>query len=115
MQFWCRQCQSGVEVRASNWRVNAVGKPDTGGQCANCGNEVLRRITKLDVAPPAVALKAQAVEATYQHWRKVWTKNGNQQIRTLAIMFRDDPELVTKLATAFSLRAKYVQSIIRND
>ena len=114
MDFWCRKCQSRVGVRAPDWRVNMVGKPNAGGQCANCGDEVLRRITGLDDAPAGVAHEAKAVEACYQHWRKARKEERDQQIRAVASLFRQDPKLVEKLAEAFRLRPQYVQLIIRD-
>ena len=112
--FWCRQCQCNVGVRAPEWRVNIVGKPNAGGECDRCGDQVLRRITRLDQAPRDIAVQAEAASLIYQHWRKVRTIERDHQLRTLANLFHRDRDLVEKLATGFGLHPKRVKLIIRD-
>ena len=87
MRFWCRQCQSPAGVRSPQWRVNAVGKRHVGGMCFNCGDEVLRRITKLSDAPSGIAAETRAVDQACQHWRKARTRERGQQLRAWALLF----------------------------
>ena len=86
MWFWCRKCRSRVGVSAPVWRVNRVGPADVSRECADCGDEVLRRISKVSDAPTDVGAKALAVSAAYQHWRKVRTRERDEQVRMLATL-----------------------------
>ena len=112
MRFWCRQCQSRVGVRSPQWRVNTVGKPHVGGMCSNCGDEVLRRITKLSDAPSGIAAEARAVGQAYQHWRKARTRERDQQLRALALLFEGNKNLIEKLADGFGLHPRRVRLIL---
>ena len=114
MWFWCRKCRSRVGVSAPVWRVSTIGMPNVGGSCENCGDEVLRRISKVSDAPPDIGAQALAVRNTYQHWRKVRTEERDKQLRTPAVMFARDRQVVDKLAAAFGLRPQYVRLILRN-
>ena len=113
MRFWCRQCQSSVGVRVPEWRVNSMGCPNAGGACDRCGDEVLRRITKVVEAPSDIATAATAASKVYRHWQKERTRERDQQLRTLAILFRADREVVDKLAAGFGLQRDRVRLIIR--
>ena len=74
---------------------------------------MLRRITKVRDAPPGIAAEATAVSSTYRHWLKEHTRARDQQLRTLAILFERDRDLIGKLAAGFGLQPRRVKLIIR--
>ena len=78
-------------VREPVWRVSMFGKPDVGGCCADCGDEVLWRISKVSDAPPDIGAEAPAVSATYQQWRKVRTRERDEWFRMLATLYSGRP------------------------
>ena len=74
---------------------------------------MLRRITKVVEAPPDIAAAATAASRVYRHWQKERTRERDQQLRTLAMLFRADREVVDKLAAGFGLQRDRVRLIIR--
>ena len=114
MKFRCGHCQLAVGVTDVNWRVNVIGRASAGGPCEHCGNDVLRRNSKLSEAPADIVAVAVAVDAAYRHWRKSRTEERAQELRTLAAMFSRDRDLEGKLSIAFNLSTRYIRLLIKN-